>query len=253
MARAWRIFGVTLVLSTYFVMAPFGYGIFAIWGAFPTRNRLGRARIMQGFIMAGFGSMHAILRWMRILNFDPRKIEGKIPSYPCVLVANHPTLTDISALLATERGLVFPVKPDLFGSFWARPLLAQADYFAGTGSDGIGVGQVIADAVDRIERGYRVVIFPEGTRSPEEGLHAFGRTAFEIAVRAKVPVVPLVITCTPRWLARNHGFMARLPSIPNLRIRALAPVQPDAAGSSSRTLRDIVSRQIGSELEHEMP
>lgn len=253
MVRAWRLFGVTLVLSTYFLTAPIGYGIFALWGALPTRNPSRRARSIQLIMMTAFRSMHAVLRWMRILDFDPRQVEGEIPKTPCVLVANHPTLTDISALLATERHLVFPVKPALFESFWARPVLANGDHFAGAGPDAFTSAKVIDDAVDRIERGYRVIIFPEGTRSPEKGLHPFGRTAFEVAVRANVPVIPIVITCRPRWLARNHGFFAKVDSNPKLRLRALPAVFPADAGSSSRTLRDIVFEQITAELGHANP
>ena len=93
-----------------------------------------------------------------------------------------------------------------------------------------------------------MIIFPEGTRSPENGLHPFGRTAFEIAVRAGVPVVPIVITCIPRWLSKNHGFLDPPVEVPKLRLRALPAVAPEQAGSSSRTLRDIVFQQISSEL-----
>lgn len=248
MARAWRLFGVTLVLSTYFLTAPVGYGIFWIWASLPTRDPVGRAHLFQDIMWFAFRSMHNVLRWMRILDFDPSRVDGEIPKSPCVLVANHPTLTDISGLLATERHLVFPVKPALFDSFWAHPLLAGADHFAGAAPGAFTPAGVIDAAVDRLERGYRLIIFPEGTRSPECGLHPFGRTAFEVAVRAGVPIVPIVITSRPRWLARGHGFFARVEEVPKLRLRALPPVYPADAGSSSRRLRDIVCDQIRSEL-----
>lgn len=249
MVRAWRIFGAALVISTYFIQAPLGYALFAIWALIPNRHPDRRARALQFIMQSGFGLMHLVLRWMRILDFDPRQVEGEIPKTPCVLVSNHPTLTDVSALIATERNLVFPVKPALFHSFWARPLLGQARHFAGAGPGALAVGSVIDDAVDRLERGYRVIIFPEGTRSPEKGLHPFGRSAFEIACRADVPVIPLVITCTPRWLWKQRGFFNPHDKLPRLRIRALPAVWPSSAGSSSRTLRDIVFSQIESELD----
>lgn len=248
MVRAWRILGITLVISTYFVTAPIAYGAFALLGTIPTRDPIRRARMLQSLMLRAFRGMHAVLRWMRLLDFDPRQVEGEIPSYPCVLVANHPTLTDISALLATEPHIVFPVKPGLYRSFWARALLAQAHHFEGASLGTFTAAKVIDEAVERIARGYRVMIFPEGTRSPEQGLHPFGRTAFEVATRAGVPVVPMVITCTPRWLARGHGLLADLDAVPKLRIRALPAVHPEQAGSSSRILRDIVFAQIESEL-----
>ncbi len=254
MVRAWRIFGAALVISTYFVTAPFGYGLFALWSLIPNRDPVRRARRIQSLIAYGFGLMHAVLRWLWILDFHPRRhVEGEIPSTPCVLVSNHPTLTDASAMLATERYLVFPVKPSLFRSFWARPVLAQAHHFEGAGPDAFTSSDVIDAAVERIERGYRIIIFPEGTRSPEKGLHPFGRTAFEIARRAKVPIIPLVITCRPRWLTKRHGFLDPPAAVPKLRIRALPAVTSDGVGSSSRILRDIVFDQIRAELDRIEP
>jgi 1-acyl-sn-glycerol-3-phosphate acyltransferase len=238
LVRAWRILGAMLVISTYFATAPIGYGIFAIWALIPTRNRVRRAHSIQFIMRYAFRSMHAVLRWFGLLDFDPSCVTGEIPSTPCVWVANHPTLTDVSALLATERRLVFPVKPGLFRSFWARPVLANA----------FTPSQVIDDAVDRLERGYRVIIFPEGTRSPRKGLHPFGRTAFEIAKRAGVPIIPIVITCKPRWLWKEQSFLNPPSSLPRLRLRALPAVHPGQLGSSSRALRDIVFEQISAEL-----
>lgn len=248
MVRAWRILGVALIVGTYFATAPIGYGAFAVWGAIPSRDPRARARRIQSIMSFAFRSMHALLRWMRILDFDPRDIQGKIPSTPCVIVANHPSLTDISAMLASERQLVFPVKPALFDSFWAKPVLAQADHFAGASPGAFTAASVIDAAVHRIELGYRVIIFPEATRSPDNGLHPFGRMAFEIAVRADVPVVPVVITCKPRWLTKDHGFFDPPETLPKLRFRVLPAVDPREAGSSSRTLRDMVFHQIRSEL-----
>jgi 1-acyl-sn-glycerol-3-phosphate acyltransferase len=249
LVRAWRIFGAALVIGTYFIQAPFAYAVFALWALIPNRNPDRRARMLQFAMQWGFGLMHRVLRWMRILDFDPRRVEGEIPESPCVLVANHPTLTDVSAMLASERNLVFPVKPAMFETFWARPLLGQAMHFPGAGPGALAVGSFIDDGVDRLKRGYRVIIFPEGTRSPAEGLHPFGRSAFEIACRAGVPIIPLVITCTPRWLWKQRSFFDPPDKLPRLRIRALPAVWPEAAGSSSRTLRDIVLSQIESELD----
>lgn len=248
MVRAWRIFGLALIIVSYFLTAPIGYGLFAIWWAIPSRDPRARARRIQSIMEFAFRLMHKLVRWMWILDFDPRHNEGAIPTAPCVIVANHPTLTDISALLASERNLVFPVKPSLFRSFWAKPVLAQADHFEGASPEQFTAAGVIDSAVDRLSLGYRVMIFPEGTRSPENGLHPFGRTAFEIAVRADVPVVPVVITCTPRWLWKNQGLFNPPITLPRLRLKALPAVHPRDAGSSSRTLRDMVFDRIRSEV-----
>ncbi len=248
MVRFWRTIGVVIVISTYFAMSPFAYAGFALLSLVPKRDRLARARLLQWVMSCGFGFMHWVLRVAGILDFHKGCVEGEVPRDPCVLVANHPTLVDISALIATQRPLVFPVKPTLFRSFWARPLLRDAAHIEGAGQDPFSAGRVIDQAVARLREGYRVIIFPEGTRSPPDGLHPFGRAAFEIAIRAQVPIVPIVITCSPRWLSKERSFLDPPETVPRLRMRALAPVDPKDAGSSSRTLRDIVEELITAEL-----
>ena len=196
--------------------------------------------------------MHAFLRWARIVDFDPRVHAAQIPDRPCVLVANHPTLMDSSALLAADANLVYAVKPSLFNSLWMRPLFQQAGQFEGAGQDPLRIGQMVEAAAERLAAGQRVILFPEGTRSPDRGLHPFGRVAFEIAQRAQVPIVPLVIRCTPRFLGKSSGFSNPPADLPRLRIQVLEPIEPGSFafdGSSSRRLRDIVADRIRSELE----
>ena len=233
MVRALRIVGVTLIVSTYFALAPLSYLGFAVFCALPTRQPARRARRLRFVMSRGFRFMHDLLRWVRIVDFNPRRFRHEIPDGPCVMVANHPTLMDISALLATEKDLIFPVKPELFRSFWARPLLAAADHFEGAGTDTHSVGQMIDAGVERVRRGARVIVFPEGTRSPQDGLHPFGRVAFEIAVRANVDIVPIVITCRPRWLTKERSFFDPPKTLPALGFHALSPVGAEAAGWSA--------------------
>jgi 1-acyl-sn-glycerol-3-phosphate acyltransferase len=84
--------------------------------------------------------------------------------------------------------------------------------------------------------------------------------AFEIAVREKVPIVPLVITCEPRWLTRDRSFFSsEVNTMMKVRIRVLPPIYPDEVDSddsqatSSRTLRDRVARLIHRELRLPLP
>lgn len=249
MARIWRIIGVVLLVCVYFAAAPFGYAAFALLWLFPTKDRETRARRLQAIIRFAFAHMHDVLRLLGILDFDRRRFSGaKIPDGPCVIIANHPTLTDVSALIAVLDNMTTAIKPSIFESFWGKPLLTQAGEFCGPGNDPRSVQSVLDNGLDRLSRGYRVLMFPEGTRSPPSGPGPFGRTAFEIAVRANVPVVPIVITCNPPWLAKEHRFLSPPGSTPILTLRALPPVHPSAAGACSRTLRDMVSGAVRAAL-----
>lgn len=244
MGRIWLTIRIVLALLTYFALAPFGYAAFAVLQWLPSRDRDARARFLQGVLSTAFGFMHAVLSGLRIIDFAPPPLAENLPDGPCVIVANHPSLVDVTALVATFRNLTSAVKPEIFRRFWARPLLTQAAYFEGPGQVGGGISTMMDSAVENLRRGFHVLVFPEGTRSPQEGLHPFGRLAFEIATRANVPVVPVIIDCQPRWLSKGQSLLRPPPEVPKLRLRAAAPVHPAEASSCSRTLRNLVESAI---------
>jgi 1-acyl-sn-glycerol-3-phosphate acyltransferase len=45
----------------------------------------------------------------------------------------------------------------------------------------------------KLKEGYSMVIFPEGTRSPDGNLQEFKQGAFKLATKSKVPIVPITI------------------------------------------------------------
>jgi 1-acyl-sn-glycerol-3-phosphate acyltransferase len=66
-----------------------------------------------------------------------------------------------------------------------------------------------------LEEGCTLVIFPEGTRSPHQGLGRFSRGAARLSLRTGVPVVPAVIRCDPPTLKKHQ----RWSDVPEKRIR----------------------------------
>ena len=249
MRKGGRLALLLLVIVFYAVLAPFGYAGFALLSLWPAKDPLRRARRLQAIMRFAFSRMHAYGRRARLLDFDPRRIDGAVPEGPAVLVANHPCLCDVSIAMASFENLTTAVKPGLFRRAWLRPLLEGARLFEGVGSDPLEAGQVIEDGVARLREGFRVLIFPEGTRSPERGLHRFGRTAFEIACRANLPVVPLVMAFEPVWLTKDRGLFDLPNQTPRMRVTALPPIHPEEHGRSSRRLRDVVEMQVRNRLD----
>jgi 1-acyl-sn-glycerol-3-phosphate acyltransferase len=231
------------ILSLYFAAAPFGYGAFAVLHLFPSHNPLGRARLLQGIMRRAFRLMHDTLRCCGLLDYDPRDLRGKLPAGPAVLVANHPTLCDVTSAMAAFEDVTTAVKPALYRRGFIRPLLSDARFFEGAGGPKDS-SAVIAAGVERLREGFRVLIFPEGTRSPEGTLLRFGRAAFEIACQADVPVIPVVIRCDPVWLSKEHGIFPLPGRTPRLRLEALEAVHPRDCQRSSRKLRDVVEARL---------
>jgi 1-acyl-sn-glycerol-3-phosphate acyltransferase len=201
-----RLLLVAVFLGFYFLMAPFGYSAFLLLHLFPARDPDRRARLLQAIMRGAFALMHRTLRLIGLLDFDPRSLRGKLPDGPCVVVANHPSLVDVAAIMSAARDVTTAVKSTLYNKWWLRPLVSDAALFEGSRGDPLDVGRVVEAGVERLHRGFRVLVFPEGTRSPKGSTHTFSRAAFEIACKAKVPIIPIVIHYAPRWLTKDVGF-----------------------------------------------
>lgn len=245
--RVVRIALVALTLLIYFTLGPFGYLAFTVLHIFPAKDPDARSLRLQRITRRAFTIVYAWARLIRAYDLRTTDLADQLPDGPCVIVANHPTLLDASTMIRSVPRMTTSVKPALYRQWWMRGLLAGAGHFEGS-TDPLGAERIIEDAVDRLNRGFRVVMFPEGTRSPHGELRPFGRTAFEIACRAGVPIVPVAIHTTPLWLTHEVGFLNPPPSVPQIRLTALAPRHPEEFDGASRDMRDAVRTALASHL-----
>ena len=126
-------------------------------------------------------------------------------------------------------------------------------HFEGPSLDPMSIDHVLHSAVDRLRWGMHLVVFPEGTRSPEGKLHEFGRIAFEVACRAKVPIVSVALRCEPCYLSRETPLLRPPSRMPRLFMERLAIDDPASCGGDSRVLRERVERRYRQWIADGMP
>jgi 1-acyl-sn-glycerol-3-phosphate acyltransferase len=91
-----------------------------------------------------------------------------------------------------------------------------------------------------------VIIFPEGTRSPDGGVLRFTRGAFALAVEAGVPILPLVIEGSSDCLPKE-SWMFGPPR--KVRLHVMPPVATDGLeASDADDLRQELREQIVEQL-----
>jgi 1-acyl-sn-glycerol-3-phosphate acyltransferase len=151
---------------------------------------------------------------------------------PALICPNHTSHLDIPVLrralgpLGRDRLAIAAADDYWFQRFGYRLVVL---WFAAVPFKRRGGG---AASIKRVEallaEGWRVVIFPEGTRSRDGALHAFKSGAGLIAVRTGCPVVPVrieglweVLPPTGRRIRRGHA-----------RVRFVEPLVP-AQGESA--------------------
>jgi 1-acyl-sn-glycerol-3-phosphate acyltransferase len=91
----------------------------------------------------------------------------------------------------------------------------------------------IERASKTIHNGSSVILFPEGTRTMDGKLQAFKRGAFSLAVKAGVPVVPLVINGTFNILPK--GSLNVKPA--NISVVLEKPISTDGINGKSSELQ----------------
>lgn len=145
------------------------------------------------------------------IKVDVKGLENLIPEQPCILASNHQSLYDIPVLMgilpiqfrfiAKESLFRIPV----FG--WSMRLMKFISLERGKKDD---ILKSIREAIYRIKSGTSVIIFPEGTRSPDGNLQQFKKGAFLLAIKTGCPIIPVVIKGTKTILPK--GKLALTPA-----------------------------------------
>jgi 1-acyl-sn-glycerol-3-phosphate acyltransferase len=95
-----------------------------------------------------------------------------------------------------------------------------------------------------LSRGVPVLLFPEGTRSPDGQVKAFKDGAFRMAIERQVPLIPITLSGTGDVLPK-HGWVMR--GTARCRVRVLSPVDPATFAGDVVALREHVRGLIVSE------
>ncbi len=153
------------------------------------------------------GSLHAIQSISDALGRIEIYGYENVPKEPCIVVANHVSFLDPVAVgLFFETPLCAVARDSLMEkwpfSAYFRALNAIAIKRGSSGNLG-----AFRDVLDRVKKGQGVIIFPEGTRSPDGNLLPGKPGAGLLAIKAGIPILPL----------RSFGFERVLPRTNRLR------------------------------------
>jgi 1-acyl-sn-glycerol-3-phosphate acyltransferase len=128
----------------------------------------------------------------------------RIPQGVCLFAANHTSSADAPAIVgAIPRRIAVLLKASLFR--W--PVVGQAfqavHFIPVNRSNRESAIGSVEKAAEAMKAGQSFLIYPEGTRSPDGRLQEFKKGAVVMAIKAGVPIVPMVCSGAHRIMKKH--------------------------------------------------
>lgn len=146
---------------------------------------------------------NSVLWGLRVIAGITYQVRGQehLPKTPCVFCAKHQSAWETIAFYAILPPCGFVIKRSLllipfFG--WGLKI-AMAPIPIDRSSPQAALRSVLTTGSKRLQQGFSVVIFPEGTRTPIGTHKEFLPSAPTLAKQAQVPLVPIALNSGKCW------------------------------------------------------
>ena len=123
-------------------------------------------------------------------------------SKPAVIISNHTSFLDILAVGMITPKIIYLVNDWVYNSPFFGKIVKLAGYYPASQ----GIEGSVEHLRDKIEKGYSLMIFPEGTRSNTNEINRFYKGAFYLAEHFNIDILPVYI----------HGNSETLPKGDNI-------------------------------------
>lgn len=200
-------------------------------------ERWGRRCGRRG-IQVGFGFFFRALRALGVGRAEVQALAALRDGPPVVLAPNHPGLLDALLIIAQEPRVACVLKSSIRNNVFLGAGARLARYIRHDPPRAM-----IRAAVEELERGGMVLLFPEGTRTECAPISALQAGVGIIAKQARVTVQTLIIELDAPYGSKRGGLL-RFSAVPfNYRIRLGRRFDPPEDVRSFMTELDRYFRQ----------
>ena len=145
------------------------------------------------------------------------------PRTTYVVVSNHQSLADIPLISHLRLDTKWLAKAELFRVPLVGWMMRMAGDVPVARAQRRQAAQALLQCARYLRHGCSVVFFPEGTRSRDGSLLPFSEAPFQLAVRERVPVLPLAVEGTRALLPPHAWIFGRVGEV---RLHILEPLAP---------------------------
>lgn len=120
----------------------------------------------------------------KVINLSGEKFDK-----PAVIIANHTSFLDILAMGMLSPKIVFLVSDWVYNS----PVFGKGVQLAGFYPVSQGLEGGVEHLREKVNQGFSLMVFPEGTRSETNVIHRFHKGAFYLAEQFNLDIIPVLI------------------------------------------------------------
>jgi len=159
-----------------------------------------------------------------------------------VVVSNHQSLADIVLMYKTKMQFKWVAKESLFKIPVLGWNMMLARHIRLRRGDFSSVKKAYREAGEWLRNGISVVFFPEGTRSDNHEIGTFQNGAFKLAIKEKVPILPIMIEGTKNAIPKGSWlFTTKISCV----IKAFAPIDTSSfLPQDFARLRELTREQL---------
>lgn len=199
---------------------------------------------------------HKMLQW--ISNFLTVRFPGAKTIYenpsnetfdkPALIICNHQSHLDLPVLMSINPKLIFLTNDWVWNNFFYGKIIHNAEFLPVSA----GMDIILPHLKSLKERGYSIVVFPEGTRSSDCSILRFHQGAFMLAQELEMDIVPMVLHGAGHYLPKKD-FMFRKGEI---RLKILPRISSDkytdlALREQASLFRKLIRREYDEIVERQ--
>lgn len=156
--------------------------------------------------------LHKMLQW--VSKFLTKRFPGADVVYenptnedfqkPALIICNHQSHLDLPVLMSIFPKMIFLTNDWVWNNAFYGRIIHKAEFLPVSA----GMDVIMPHLKNLIERGYSIVVFPEGTRSADCSILRFHQGAFHLAKELELDIVPMVLHGAGDYLPKKD-FMFR--------------------------------------------
>ncbi|MFY0253894.1 1-acyl-sn-glycerol-3-phosphate acyltransferase [Chitinophaga sp. 30R24] len=190
------VFSFAYFTSGCFIMTALGVLFIRLNPFNKEKGKLLYHRILSAYTRSVLYIMRNVKK--RIVNPNNEQLEK-----PAVIISNHQSFLDILVSTMLHPKVILLTNQWVWRSPVFGAVVRLADYYpVADGAEG-----AIEKLHQRVKEGYSIVVYPEGTRSPDPVIKRFHKGAFYIAEQLELDILPLVIHGTAYTMSKGDFLL----------------------------------------------